>query len=189
MPKRVPNVRIVGGKFRGVKIPYKSSSKIRPTSNRNRETLFNWLGDDIKGATCLDMFAGTGALGFEAISRGAKFVYFSEKSRKLCSGIKETVKKLNLETQTDIINTNSLVFPFKDRIKDPVDIIFIDPPFRKELVERTIRKVEEQKIISKSSMIYMELEIEKKIDEMQINWNLIKSKSGGQTRYCLFSIK
>ena len=76
--KRAPYIKIVGGDFKGLKIFFKPSKLTRPTSNKSRETLFNWLMHDIKGSTCLDMFAGTGALGIEALSRGASFVCFIE---------------------------------------------------------------------------------------------------------------
>lgn len=82
MRKRVSNVRIVAGKFKGLKIPFKASRYIRPTTNRTKETIFSWLHNEIKNSRCLDMFAGTGSLGLEAISRGASFVYFAEKIEK-----------------------------------------------------------------------------------------------------------
>ena len=189
MRQRISNVRIVGGRFKGLKIPFKASAELRPTSNKSRERLFNWLMNDIEGATCLDMFSGTGALGLEAISRGAKFVYFFEKRRKTCSGIEQTVEKLNIEDQTEIINTDSLDFYFQSRIKRPVDIIFIDPPFRKGLMKKVFKKIKEQKIISNNSIIYAEMEKEKEIEEIILDWNLIKSKTSGQTRYCLFKSK
>ena len=84
MRRRVSNVRIVAGKFKGLKIPFKASRYIRPTTNRTKETIFSWLHSEIKNSRCLDMFAGTGSLGLEAISRGASFVYFAEKNRKMC---------------------------------------------------------------------------------------------------------
>ena len=189
MSRRVSGVRIVGGKFKGLKVPYKASQHIRPTSNKNRETLFNWLMHDIDGAVCLDMFAGTGALGLEAISRGAKFVYFTEKNKKICSKLKQTIVKLKVVDQTEIVNTDSLAFSFQRRIKHSVDIIFIDPPFRKGLIKKVLKKIKEQKIISNSSIIYVEMEREKEIEEIILDWNLIKSKSSGQTRYCLFKSK
>jgi len=189
MSPRVSSVRIVGGKFKGLKVPYKTSPHIRPTSNKNRETLFNWLMYDIDGAVCLDLFAGTGALGLEAISRGAKFVYFTEKNKKMCSKIKQTITRLDVVHQTEIINTDSLGFSFQSRIKHSVDIIFIDPPFRKGLMKKVFKKIKEQKIISNNSIIYAEMEKEKEIEEIILDWNLIKSKTSGQTRYCLFKSK
>ena len=83
-------MRIVAGRFRGLKIPFKASKYIRPTTNRTKETIFSWLTNDIKNSRCLDMFAGTGSLGLEAISRGASFVYFAEKNRKMCEELYKT---------------------------------------------------------------------------------------------------
>ena len=83
MSRRVSNVRIVAGRFKGLKIPFKASKHIRPTTNKTKETIFSWLKNDLKNSNCLDMFAGTGSLGIEAISRGASFVYFIEKNKKM----------------------------------------------------------------------------------------------------------
>ena len=185
MRQRISNVRIVGGRFKGLKIPFKASAELRPTSNKSRERLFNWLMNDIEGATCLDMFSGTGALGLEAISRGAKFVYFFEKRRKTCSGIEQTVEKLNIEDQTEIINTDSLDFYFQSRIKRPVDIIFIDPPFGKGLIDQAVKQIEKQNITHKKSILYIELEKQSQTDEMLVDWNLSKTKIEGQVRHCL----
>ena len=77
MKRRVSNVRIVAGKFKGLRIPFKASRYIRPTTNKTKETIFSWLQSEIDNSTCLDMFAGTGSLGLEAISRGALFVYIA----------------------------------------------------------------------------------------------------------------
>ena len=189
MGQRVSNVRIVGGRFKGLKISYNGSLDVRPTSNKNRETAFNWLVHYIEGATCLDMFAGTGALGLEAISRGAKFVYFFEKNKKMCSNLEQTTKNLNLVDHTEIINTNSLGFSFQARIKNPLDIIFIDPPFRKGFIKKALKKMEKEKIISKESIVYAEFEKEKDINEIIPDWDLIKSKTGGQTKFCLMKRK
>ena len=189
MSRRVSSVRIVGGKFKGLKIPYRASSDVRPTSNKNRETLFNWLINDIEGATCLDMFAGTGALGIEAISRGANFVYFCEKKGRMRSKIKKTVDRLNIHCQTDIININSLDFFFQHKIKEPLDIIFLDPPFRKNFIGKALKEIEKQGLVSKGSILFVEIEKEKEIEELFINWDLVKSKIGGQTRYSLFRCK
>ena len=93
--KRTPKVRIVGGKFRGSNIPFDFSSRLRPTSNKTREILFNWLMHDVTNANCLDLFSGTGALGIEAISRGAKSVFFIEEDKMLYKQLHLNLKKLN----------------------------------------------------------------------------------------------
>ena len=113
MRKRVSNVRIVAGRFRGLKIPFKASKYIRPTTNRTKETIFSWLTNDIKNSRCLDMFAGTGSLGLEAISRGASFVYFAEKNRKMCEELYKTTIMLNIKNQSEVMADDSLKFPFE----------------------------------------------------------------------------
>ena len=116
MAIRKPNTRIIGGDFKGTKIPFTPSKDIRPTENKTRETLFNWLMGDVKDSVCLDMFAGTGALGLEALSRGAKKVVFIEKNKDLCSGILGLIKKLSLEDCAVVINTDSLKYSFEARL-------------------------------------------------------------------------
>ena len=112
MRRRVSNVRIVAGKFKGLKIPFKASRFIRPTTNKTKETIFSWLQNEIENSRCLDMFAGTGSLGLEAISRGASFVYFAEKNRKISQELYKTIIKLNIKNQSEILTVDSLKFPF-----------------------------------------------------------------------------
>ena len=106
--KRTPKVRIVGGKFHGSNIPFKFSSRLRPTSNKTREILFNWLMHDVTNAKCLDLFSGTGALGIEAISRGAKSVFFIEEDKMLYKQLHLNLKKLNALSQAKIMNGDAL---------------------------------------------------------------------------------
>ena len=130
MSRRVSNVRIVAGRFKGLKIPFKASKYIRPTTNKTKETIFSWLKNDLKNSNCLDMFAGTGSLGIEAISRGASFVYFIEKNKKMYEQLCKTTIKLDIQKQCEIMVADVLKFPLEKKIKQPLDIIFIDPPFR-----------------------------------------------------------
>ena len=189
MRQRVSNVRVVAGRFKGLKLPFKASERIRPTTNKTKETIFNWLMYNIKGSLCLDMFAGTGALGIEAISRGASFVFFAEKNNKLCEKLSKTITNLNIQDQTEIINVDSLMFPFEKKIKDPLDIVFIDPPFRLNLVKKACALLREKDLISNKSIICTEVEKEKELNEILLEWDLVKSKVAGQTRYCLLKKK
>ena len=99
MRQRVSNVRVVAGKFKGLKIPFRASKYIRPTTNKTKETIFNWLMGNVQGSVCLDMFAGTGSLGLEALSRGASYVYFAEKNRRLSEELYKTTIKLKVKSQ------------------------------------------------------------------------------------------
>ena len=93
MPKKQATTRIIGGSLRGSKLPYKQNKSIRPTESKTKETLFNWLLNDLQGKVCLDMFAGTGSLGIEALSRGAEKVVFVEKQKTLSDKLKENLKR------------------------------------------------------------------------------------------------
>tara|TARA_Y100000590_G_scaffold265217_1_gene298017 strand:+ start:905 stop:1474 length:570 start_codon:yes stop_codon:yes gene_type:complete len=189
MKRRVSNVRIVAGKFKGLKIPFKASRYIRPTTNRTKETIFSWLQNDIKDSRCLDLFAGTGSLGLEAISRGASFVYFAEKNRKMCEELYKNIIKLNIKKQCEVMAVDSLKFPFEKKIEKPLDIVFIDPPFRLNYLKRAFSLIIKKDLITENSIICTEVEKEKGIEEIFKEWNVIKSKIAGQSRYCLLQIK
>ena len=186
MRKRVSNVRVVAGKFKGSKIPFKSSKDLRPTTNKNKETIFNWLMHDIEGSLCLDMFAGTGSMGIEAISRGASFVFFAEKNKKMYRELLKTIRNLGIKDQVKVINANSLNFPFENKIKQQLDIVFIDPPFRQDYLSKAFTLLKNKDLISSKTIISTEVEKEKELKEILLEWDLIKSKISGQTRYCLF---
>ena len=110
MVKRQAATRIIGGKYKGTKLVFKPNKMLRPTESKTKETLFNWLLNDLDKKKCLDMFAGTGSLGLEAISRGASNVVFIEKQLKLSQSIIDTTKRLRIEKMSRVINTNSISF-------------------------------------------------------------------------------
>ena len=186
MKKRLPQVKIIGGNFKGFKIQFIPNKLIRPTSNKTRETLFNWLMHDIQKAQCLDMFAGTGAIGLEALSRGAEFVFFVEKNKNLCESIQKNLNILSLEKKAKVINADSLKKDFKKEIKKSLDIVFLDPPFRKNLISRACNLLEKQKILIKKSLVYAEYEKELIEEENLIGLNMIKGKVTGQTMFNLY---
>ena len=189
MRQRVSNVRVVAGKFKGLRIPFRASKYIRPTTSKTKETIFNWLMENVQGSVCLDMFAGTGSLGLEAISRGASFVYFAEKNRKMCEELYKTIVKLNIRKQCEVMAVDSLKFPFERKIEKPLDIVFIDPPFRLNYLKKTFSLIVEKELITEDSIICTEVEKEKEVEEMFEEWKLIKSKIAGQSRYCLLQKK
>ena len=183
MPKRKPHTKIIGGMHKGTMIPYKPSETIRPTENRARETLFNWLMHDIEGAICLDMFSGTGALGIEALSRGAEKVIFLEKNKDLCLIINNLLEKLFLTQKAEVIHTDSLKYPL-EKLNLIFDIVFLDPPFRKDFLNNVYNKFDKTKLLHKGSLIYVESEEELEMNFM--SWKEIKKSKGGQTRYGLY---
>ena len=121
-------VRIIGGQWRGRKLNFDGGNDLRPTLGRTRETLFNWLRPRIRGAKVLDLFAGSGALGFEALSQGAAHVTFVETNSKTITTLKSNAANLNIEARCTITRTDAM--RFLQHMTEPVDIVFLDPPFR-----------------------------------------------------------
>ena len=185
MPKKQATTRIIGGNLRGSKLPFKENRSIRPTEGKTKETLFNWLLNDLEGKTCLDMFAGTGSLGIEALSRGAKEVVFVEKQKKLADSLKTNLKRLQVYSSSQVLNANAFSIDF-DNLPYKFDILFIDPPFRENLIQRSLDFVKSSNLLTPKALIYLECETELELVELTQDLNLLKESKGGQTQYCLY---
>ena len=122
-------VRIIGGIWRSRIIHFPAVDDLRPTPDRVRESLFNWLGQDLTGKSCLDLFSGSGALGFEALSRGAHKVVMVEKNRQVFQALRENAQKLRAQNM-ELVHADALQFLSADR--NVYHIIFLDPPFRED---------------------------------------------------------
>lgn len=180
----VGQIRIIGGQWRGRKLPVVNEVGLRPTGDRMKETLFNWLMHETTDATCLDLFAGTGALGFEAASRYAKSVVLIEKSKIAAAKIKDNITKLKSANLT-LLQIDALEY-LNQKPSTPFDIIFIDPPFRQGLLNEVIEKIMVNELTQLGSHIYIETEREAVIEKIPSNWSLIKEKISGQVCYRLF---
>ena len=121
-------VRIIGGKWRGRKLRFAPHPDLRPTPGRTRETLFNWLRGELEGRACVDLFAGSGALGFEALSQGAASVVFIDRSRACCSAIKANIELLQAQSQARVVTADAVKYLAQQGLGDSV--VFCDPPFR-----------------------------------------------------------
>ncbi len=132
-PQRRSEVRVIGGQWKRSKLPVADASGLRPTPDRVRETLFNWLGQDLSGWRCLDAFAGSGALSFEAASRGADQVVLLERERRLAASLNESKQRLKAE-QLRIENTDAMTWMARCAPAS-FELVFIDPPFDAELVD------------------------------------------------------
>ena len=185
MPKKQATTRIIGGSLRGSKLPFKENRSIRPTEGKTKETLFNWLLNDLEGKTCLDMFAGTGSLGIEALSRGAKEVVFVEKQKILADSLKANLKRLKIYNSSQVLNANAFSIDF-DNLPYKFDILFIDPPFRENLIQRSLDFVKSSNLLTPKALIYLECETELELVELTQDLNLLKKSKGGQTQYCLY---
>lgn len=130
-------VRIIGGQWRRRWLPVPASPGLRPTADRVRETLFNWLMPHLQGARCLDLFAGTGVLGLEALSRGASHVTFVEQDARVFAQLAQNVALLQAGDHARLVHAGAMEF-LKARPAEAFDIVFLDPPFATDLIARVI---------------------------------------------------
>jgi len=175
--QREGQIRIIGGKWRGRKLVVPTVASLRPTPDRVRETLFNWLAPDIVGAHCCDLFCGSGALGFEAASRGAASVSLVDNSKNVGHQIKKNLQ---------ILQTNNIFFQQQDVLSfltqkaQFFDIVFLDPPFKQNRVEPSIKLLEQNNWLSKKACIYIETESSNQSLAVPPYWSLFREKINGQ---------
>ena len=178
------NLRIIGGVWRSRRVHFINSKKIRPTPDRVRETLFNWLANHIVGALCLDLFAGSGTLAFEAVSRGAKHAILVEEDAKIVAQLKQ---------QKEIFQTNAAVIKHQNALKyiqadtKQYDIIFLDPPFNSDLLEKTVSLLIERQLLSSKGLLYVESAANQSVSEPLITLTCVREKISGEVRYALYS--
>jgi len=180
-------IRIIGGKWKGKKIHFELHDDLRPTPDRAKETLFNWLGQDLNEMYCLDLFSGTGALGLEALSRGAKKVTFVEQNKKYLKKIKNVYIGMTEKEDCDFFCAECLDWVKNNNSQTKYDLIFIDPPFNKNLIDDLLATILRKELLSKNGRIYFEFE--KKLDfKIPKSLNLKKEKSLGKKSYVLVEI-
>jgi len=175
-------IRIIAGKHRGRKLPVLMAEGLRPTTDRVKETVFNWLMPYLSQANCLDCFAGSGGLGFEAFSRGAEAVTLIELNKAAAKQLQDNKQLLKAESLS-IHNSDVLLFLSKSA-PQCFDLVFLDPPFRKELVTKSATLLN-QGWLNDKAMIYVEMEAETQ-QVLPSNWQLIKEKVAGQVAYRLY---
>jgi 16S rRNA (guanine966-N2)-methyltransferase len=174
-------VRIIGGNWRGRKLKVLDLPDLRPTPDRVRETLFNWLAPVIHGAYCLDLFAGSGALGFEALSRGASYVVMIDRSPVI-------VKHLREQLLTFKVDNAEIYQAEAPKIKPPeklFDIVFLDPPYQQNLLLPSCFYLVDNKLLAKGAYVYLETKEEINENDLPEGWQLLKSKKAGQVAYHL----
>jgi len=182
---KLGQLRIIAGKFRGRKLNFPDVDGLRPTPDRVRETVFNWLQADIGSARCLDLFAGSGALGFEAVSRGAAKVTMVELDRQAARQLTENSQLLNAE-QCQIEKKTAQQFLSTNH--EQYDIVFIDPPYKANLWTEISTQLMSTKCMAENAVIYMECPRKADIPDLPKQWQLEKDKTAGGIRYCLFRI-
>lgn len=175
-------LRIIGGKWRSRKIDVPDIDGLRPTPDRVRETLFNWLRDVIDGARCLDLFAGSGALGFEALSRGAVSVVMVDRHPDVIRTLQDNARLLDAG-DASFVNGDGLAF-----VSQPAparfDIVFLDPPFALDLWQRCCEQLEQHGWLAPVAWIYLETPATL-APPLPAHWELLRSQRAGQVGYHL----
>ncbi len=180
------SVRIISGRWRGMKLPVLDAAGLRPTTDRVKETVFNWLMHDLVDAQCLDCFAGSGSLGFEALSRYARHITLIEKDKSAARQLSDNAKRLSSET-IDVINADSLSWLAQPATVQ-FDLIFIDPPFRMGLAEQTITLLDQHGWLANDARVYIEVETELTQLDLPASWSLLKEKTAGQATGRLYAV-
>ncbi|UAA38527.1 16S rRNA (guanine(966)-N(2))-methyltransferase RsmD [Paraneptunicella aestuarii] len=178
-------IRIISGQWRGRKLPVLDAEGLRPTTDRTKETLFNWLMNDVAGRRCVDVFAGSGGLGFEALSRGASQVTFVELDKSAFQIIGNNLRTLKVDdAMAQVFNTDALAF-LKSCSAESIDLLFLDPPFGKGLVEKVLNLVWEKQLIAADGLIYVEMEQGAVMPTLPEQWQELKLKETKQFSYRL----
>ena len=185
MPK--PNsgsssVRIVGGLLRGSRLAVADRDGLRPTPDRVRETLFNWLAPVIAGARCLDLFAGTGALGIEALSRRAASCIFIERDRTLAQDLRDNLARLQVQGAR-VGEGDALGWLAQPAT--PVDIVFLDPPFAADLWESAAQALEQGGWLRAGALVYVESD-QQSVLRLPATWTLHREGRAGAVRFALY---
>ncbi len=182
--------QIISGEYRGRKLNFPDANGLRPTSGKARETLFNWIQFEVFDKTYLDLFAGSGALSFEALSRGAKKVISIEKNYKAWENLEKN-RKLLKSDKIQCINQDALYFLSKINTQN-FDFVFLDPPFHKNILPKALKLLSKGNFIASGSKIYIESEIEMNKKELSTFFSekieIIKQKQSGQVNYCLLEV-
>ena len=185
-PGRDGEIRIIGGFWRSRRLRFPDVASLRPSPDAVRETLFNWLQNDIPGACCLDLFAGSGAFGFEAASRGASLVTMVESNAEAARTL---VLNAGLLGANDVVRVvHGSVEKYLRSVTTPFDIIFMDPPFSDHLIESTCRLLSRGESITASTLLYIESPATKEQLLLPSNWDIIRQKDRSTVRSTLINL-
>lgn len=178
-------LRVIGGRWRGRKLSFPDVDGLRPSSDRVRETLFNWLQPIIEGARCLDLFSGSGALGLEALSRGAAEVVFVDSSPRAVASLRGHLQLLEADNGT-VVQEDSLAYLRGDH--QAFDVVFLDPPFRQGLLEPCCRLLDSGAWVVPGGRVYLEAERELGEPVLPAGWEMLRAKQAGQVGYYLAKV-
>jgi 16S rRNA (guanine966-N2)-methyltransferase len=179
------SIRIISGQWKGRKLPVLTAEGLRPTTDRTKETLFNWLMPYIKDRHCLDLFAGSGSLGFEALSRYAGSVVFVEKHKQAAGILRQNLLSLKASspsTQVILGDAKEVIA----RLDRKFDLIFLDPPFRQNLLPDIVEKLLLHQVMNAGCLVYIETELSHTEIKFPPQWQLLKQSQTKQLCYRLF---
>ncbi len=179
-------LRVIGGRWRGRRLPFPDVPGLRPTGNRLRETLFNWLGPDLTDSRCLDAFAGSGALGFEALSRGAAEVVLLETDGDACAQLMRS--RENLDAAGARIERADVRQWLETRDAAPFDIVFLDPPFGTDLLDSVCEQLNRSNWLRPGSRVYIETGADT-LFSAPPGWVLYRDRTAGDVHCRLYQIE
>lgn len=179
-------LRVIGGDWRSRRIRFADAPGLRPTMDRVRETVFNWLQWDVEGKLILDCFAGSGALGYEALSRGAKEVSFIELNAKAASCIRESLQSLNA-SNAQVFQADAIAWLEQQESLEQFDVIFLDPPFNQELLTPAVELIATK--VRPGCLVYVEVEAKADLSCIPANWLESKRKDGKEFSFMLFEVE
>ncbi|MGB2631032.1 MAG: 16S rRNA (guanine(966)-N(2))-methyltransferase RsmD [Candidatus Omnitrophota bacterium] len=183
-------MRIIGGEFRGRKIKHPGSGAVRPTKDRIRESVFNVIMGHVPGTKVLDLFAGSGAYGLEALSRGAEKAVFIEKRKDSSNAIRENIELLGLQGRTKVITYD--VFKVLEGLKEDkerFDLVFADPPYSKDMAKKTLIKINHYDILIHSGLLIIEHNIQEQLPDLEGDVSILKRKTYGNISISIYSKK
>jgi 16S rRNA (guanine966-N2)-methyltransferase len=183
-PHSRSSVRIIGGSWRGRRVEFPELAGLRPTPDRVRETLFNWLQSDIPGARCLDLFAGSGALGLEALSRGAAECVFVEQAPAAARTVRELIRQFGGGARGRVVEMGAARF-LRTPGGEAFHVLFLDPPFGQGALAAHLTLIVAGGWVRSGSLVYLENERAAGTPALPAGWELLKSKSAGQVGYHL----
>lgn len=180
-------VRIIAGDWRRRSLEFPAVDDVRPTPDRVRETVFNWVTPVLPGSRCLDLFAGSGALGLEALSRGAGQATFVDQSRALMKALRANLATLDAGN-CEVVESDVMAFLGRENDGDAMDLVFLDPPFRAGFVEPVCDRLAAGGWVKAGSLVYIEHESDLPEPLLPRNWALSRRKTAGQVCYSLYEV-
>lgn len=176
-------LRIIGGQWRSRRLLFPAIAGLRPTADAVRETVFNWLQRDIQGTRCLDLFAGSGALGLEAVSRGARQAVLVERSQAVVGSLRENVDRLQAGEAVQVIHADARRFLAGK--PEPFELVFLDPPFKSVFIEQVCQRLDSAGWLVNGALLYLETDIHRPLGGLPSNWRPMRSGASGSVSYRL----